>query len=64
MTSDGNTYTSVFTSYDGGKVTPYRQTLVFVDDDHVVWTALGKKGDDWVTLHHVKERRVKDPAGK
>jgi hypothetical protein len=66
MTAKDNVYTSVFTSYDGDKVTPYRQTLEFLDDDHVVWTVFGKKGDEWVTLHSVKETRVKDkePATK
>ncbi len=66
MTAKDNVYTSVFNSYDGDKVTPYRQTLEFLDDDHVVWTVLDKKGDEWVALHTVKEMRVKDkePATK
>jgi hypothetical protein len=64
MTARGNTYTSVFTSYEGDKATPFRQTIEFLDDDHVMWTVLGKKGDEWVTLHQVKEARVKEPAAK
>jgi hypothetical protein len=60
MTAKDNVYTSVFTSYEGDKATPYRQTLEFLDDDHVLWTVFGKKGDEWVTLHSVKEARVKD----
>jgi hypothetical protein len=64
MTAEGSVYTSVFNSYDGDKVTPFRQTIEFLDDDHVEWTVLGKKGDEWVTLHKAKESRVKDPAAK
>ena len=64
MTARGNTYTSVFTSYEGDKATPFRQTIEFLDDDHVMWTVLGKKGDEWVTLHQVKEARVKESAAK
>jgi hypothetical protein len=64
MTTKGNVYTSVFTSYEGDKATPFRQTIEFLDDDHVLWTVLGKKGDEWVTLHQVKESRVKEPASK
>ena len=62
MTPKGNVYTSVFTSYEGGKAVPYRQTLEFVDDDHVLWTVLGKKGDEWIELHKEKEHRVKEAA--
>jgi hypothetical protein len=66
MTAKDNVYTSVFTSFDGDKATRYRQTIEFLDDDHVVWTVLGKKGDEWVTLHSVKETRVKskEPEAK
>jgi hypothetical protein len=60
MTVKGNVYSSAFTSYTGDKATPFRQTIEFTDDDHVLWTVLGKKGDEWVTLHSVKEHRVKD----
>jgi hypothetical protein len=64
MTAKGNTYTSAFTSYDGDKSTPFRQTIEFLDDDHVLWTVLGKKGDEWVTLHSVKESRVREHESK
>ncbi len=67
MTAKDNVYTSVFNSYgDGDKVTPYRQTLEFLDDDHVVWTVLDKKGDEWVALHtlskEMRASRDKEPA--
>ena len=64
MTVQGNTFSSEFTSYNDDKVTPYRQTLEFLDDDHVIWTVLGKKGDEWVTLHKENETRVKEAEAK
>ena len=64
MTVKGNTFTSVFTSFEGDKATPFLQTLEFLDDDHVLWTILGKKGDEWVTLHQAKESRVKETVTK
>jgi hypothetical protein len=64
MTPKGDVYTSVFTSYEGDKVVPFRQTIEFLDDDHVLWTVLGKKGDEWVELHKAREHRVKDAEPK
>ncbi len=60
MSSKGNVFTSVFTSYEGDKAIPYMQTLEFTDDDHVTWILKGKKGDEWVELVNLKEKRLKD----
>lgn len=62
MTPKDNVYTSVFTSFEGDKATPFRQTLEFIDDDTVTWTVFGKKGDEWVSMHQARQKRVKDAA--
>jgi hypothetical protein len=59
MTPQGNTYESIFTSYNGSKKTEFRQTLEFVDDDHLIWKLFSKDGTDWKQMVDVKERRVK-----
>jgi hypothetical protein len=64
MTVKDKTYTSVFTSFEAGTATPFRQTIEFLDDDHVLWTVLGKKGAEWVPMIQMKEKRVKDAAAK
>lgn len=64
MTAKDNVFSSVFTSYDKGKVTPFRQTIEFHDDDHVTWTVFGKKGDNWEVLHKAKESRVRTAETK
>lgn len=58
MTPQGNTYESIFTSYNGAKKTEFRQTIEFLDDDHVIWKVFGKDGSGWKLLHDAKERRV------
>ncbi len=59
MTAEGNTFESIFTSYSEGKKTDLRQTIEFVNDDHVIWKVFGKDGNGWKLLHDVKERRVR-----
>jgi len=59
MTPRGNTYESIFTSYKGAEKTEFRQTIEFLDDDHVIWKVFGKDGTGWKLLHDVKERRVR-----
>jgi hypothetical protein len=49
-----------FVSFFGDKKTAYRQTTRIVDNDNVVWTVLGKKGDEWVTVIEAKQQRVRD----
>jgi hypothetical protein len=59
MTKEGNVFKSVFTSYDDSRATPYRQSIEFLDDDHVIWTVQGQKDGEWGTLHQGKEHREK-----
>jgi hypothetical protein len=59
MTPQGNTYESIFTNYKGTGKTEFRQTIEFLDDDHVLWKVFGKEGNEWKLLHDVKEHRVK-----
>jgi hypothetical protein len=58
MTPQANTYESIFTSYKGAEKTEFRQTIEFLDDDHVIWKVFAKDGSGWKLLHNVKEHRV------
>ena len=55
----GDTFESVFTSYGDGKAATFKQVIKFLDDDHVLWTVFGKKGDEWTKLFEVPEHREK-----
>jgi hypothetical protein len=54
---DGDELKYTWTAYAGDKVTQYRQTVRFLDNDRYTWTAFEKTDEGWTKLIDIIYRR-------